>query len=204
MWMYITNPKWIKLDELRKIHWSKNEELKNKILKSKDFKSLEEEWFEVKDWLEKIFSWEEISSWSSYNEVYALQLIINETWVSLPYENDIKVWIETDYIEQFLKKDFEIKEEIIDVLFWNPADFFIKEQDDMPIFGIVELELLKTYQNIFSKLDSITEQKLNQLEEEMDDEESEEKFYAYEHLKWIKENIDFCVKNELDLIVFMY
>ena len=58
MWMYITNPKWIKLDELRKIHWSKNEELKNKILKSKDFKSLEEEWFEVKDWLEKIFSWE--------------------------------------------------------------------------------------------------------------------------------------------------
>jgi len=163
MWMYITNPKWIKLDELRKIHWSKNEELKNKILKSKDFKSLEEEWFEVKDWLEKIFSWEEISSWSSYNEVYALQLIIN-----------------------------------------NPADFFIKEQDDMPIFGIVELELLKKYQNIFSKLDSITEQKLNQLEEEMDDEESEEKFYAYEHLKWIKENIDFCVKNELDLIVFMY
>ena len=148
MWMYITNPKWIK--------------------------------------------------------VYALQLIINETWVSLPYENDIKVWIETDYIEQFLKKDFEIKEEIIDVLFWNPADFFIKEQDDMPIFGIVELELLKKYQNIFSKLDSITEQKLNQLEEEMDDEESEEKFYAYEHLKWIKENIDFCVKNELDLIVFMY
>ena len=116
MWMYITNPKWIKLDGLRKIHWSKNEELKNKILKSKDFKSLEEEWFEVKDWLEKIFSWEEISSWSSYNEVYALQLIINETWVSLPYENDIKVWIETDYIEQFLKKDFEIKEEIIDVL----------------------------------------------------------------------------------------
>ena len=159
MWMYITNPKWIKLDELRKIHWSKNEELKNKILKSKDFKSLEEEWFEG---------------------------------------------IETDYIEQFLKKDFEIKEEIIDVLFWNPADFFIKEQDDMPIFGIVELELLKKYQNIFSKLDSITEQKLNQLEEEMDDEESEEKFYAYEHLKWIKENIDFCVKNKLDLIVFMY
>jgi len=53
----------------------------------------------------------------------------------------------------------------------------------MPIFGIVELELLKKYQNIFSKLDSITEQKLNQLEEEMDDEESKEKFYAYEHLK---------------------
>ena len=93
MWMYITNPKWIKLDELRKIHWSKNEELKNKILKSKDFKSLEEEWFEVKDWLEKIFSWEEISSWSSYNEVYALQLIINETWVSLPYKSLNRNWL---------------------------------------------------------------------------------------------------------------
>lgn len=196
MWIYLNNPIWIKKEEINKIYWSKDKDLKQKV-KSYDFFNEDDE-----EWLERILNWEEINS-NDYEAIYSLQWICNIIWKQLPYQNDIKLWIESEYIEKHLKEDFWIDFFEEWDLFFKEFLNFIPEQDNLPIYWIISLERLKEIQKYFSKI-NIKDKEIKKLQEESEIEEEEEKWYAYEHIKWIKKNIDFCIENDLDLIIFAY
>lgn len=204
MWIYINNPIWLKLNKAKEIFWSKDENLKKKLIETERFKDLQDDSynFRIEKWIEKILNWEKI--WENdYNAVYAFELIAEEIWEELPYRQDIKFWIETDYIDEFLIKDFWINEfENWEMFFGHNTDFFIPKQKDLPFLWIVTLEELKKYNEIFFKV-NIDKEQIERLIDSPDEDE-EEKWYAYEHIKWIKENIEYCVENWLDMVIFAY
>lgn len=203
---YIISQKAIKISDLEKIFWSNDENLKKKIISSIKFQNIEDDGIPIKDWLENILKWLNLKEKTS-DLIYALNLIVDEIWIDLPYKNDINIWYESDFIEKYLKQDFSIEKEISEIFFWNKNNFFINFWKEPPFFWIVDLEDLKELQKIFSKV-NISEKDIINLNEiyysDSEDDLDEEKWYSYEHIKWIKENIDFCVKNKLDLISFCY
>lgn len=203
---YIISQKAIKISDLEKIFWSNDEKLKKKIISSIKFQNIEDDGIPIKDWLENILKWLNLKEKTS-DLIYALNLIVDEIWIDLPYKNDINIWYESDFIEKYLKQDFLIEKEISEIFFWNKNNFFINFWKEPPFFWIVDLEDLKELQKIFSKV-NISEKDIINLNEiyysDSEDDLDEEKWYSYEHIKWIKENIDFCVKNKLDLISFCY
>lgn len=203
---YIISQKAIKISDLEKIFWSNDEKLKKKIISSIKFQNIEDDGIPIKDWLENILKWLNLKEKAS-DLIYALNLIVDEIWIDLPYKNDINIWYESDFIEKYLKQDFSIEKEISEIFFWNKNNFFINFWKEPPFFWIVDLEDLKELQKIFSKV-NISEKEIINLNEiyysDSEDDLDEEKWYSYEHIKWIKENIDFCVKNKLDLISFCY
>ena len=79
---------------------------------------------------------------------------------------------------------------------------FWSKQKDLPFLWIVPLEELKKYNEIFFKV-NIEDDQIERLIDSPDEDE-EEKWYAYEHIKWIKENIEYCVENWLDMVIFAY
>lgn len=203
---YVISQKAIKISDLEKIFWSNDENLKKKIISSIKFQNIEDDGIPIKDWLENILKWLNLKEKAS-DLIYALNLIVDEIWIDLPYKNDINIWYESDFIEKYLKQDFSIEKEISEIFFWNKNNFFINFWKEPPFFWIVDLEDLKELQKIFSKV-NISEKEIINLNEiyysDSEDDLDEEKWYSYEHIKWIKENIDFCVKNKLDLISFCY
>lgn len=203
---YVISQKAIKISDLEKIFWSNDEKLKKKIISSIKFQNIEDDGIPIKDWLENILKWLNLKEKAS-DLIYALNLIVDEIWIDLPYKNDINIWYESDFIEKYLKQDFSIEKEISEIFFWNKNNFFINFWKEPPFFWIVDLEDLKELQKIFSKV-NISEKDIINLNEiyysDSEDDLDEEKWYSYEHIKWIKENIDFCVKNKLDLISFCY
>ena len=70
--------------------------------------------------------------------------------------------------------------------------------DDWPLIGLIKYGQL---QDLRSKLSSlrITNEQIEGLEDDPD-----EKGFAYEHLKGILENVNYCIDNNLDLISFCH
>ena len=134
---------------------------------------------------------------------YAFIGICATLGVELPYTQEIKFWHETELISQVLSEEWNIKTEIDTELF--PADHFhpfsIPEIYDFPMISLLDKEHLQALSDLLSKVHKTPEE----IEDLIDGEtEEEDKGYSYEHIMGLKENIAFCLENELDMVAFCH
>ena len=140
---------------------------------------------------------------SNFAYGYAIICISATLGKNLPYTNEIKFGYETDLIDKYLSEDFGIADFIIDdtLLFEELIPFDIPLIDDWPIIQVCTNKKLKKLQNILNDV-KITDEMLNLLEEDPD--YDDDKFCGYMHIKGLKENIEYCIENNLDMINFCH
>jgi 5,10-methylenetetrahydrofolate reductase len=72
------------------------------------------------------------------------------------------------------------------------------------MIGILNKKKLEKLANILKNI-KITNEEIEKLEEMDDnDDENEDKACAYMHIKGFKENIEYCIKNDLEMIIFCH
>lgn len=116
----------------------------------------------------------------------------------LPSTHEIKLGYETDLINGYMASDFGIKAVIEEVLINERNEWGLPVVQDWPLSGLLDRNQLTKLQSLFAPIE-ITDEKLEQLQEEDD-----EKEMAYDSIRQTKENIDYCIYNNLDLISFCH
>ena len=117
----------------------------------------------------------------------------------LPFTQEMKFWYETDLINQTLSEDYDIEVEIDTELF--PEDHFhpfpLPEIEDFPMISLIDQDRLKHLDSLLENVHKTKEEIEAMIEED-------EKGFAYEHIMGLKENIAFCLNNQLDMIAFCH
>ena len=194
----------VKTPEIKAVFGSKDEALLQKVKANDTFKN----YADGDDDNETIKALTDIIMGNQYNQEgyiygYAFIGICATLGVELPYNQEIKFWYETELISRILLEDWNIKTEIDTELF--PADHFhpfpIPEIVDLPMISLLDKEHLQALSDLLSKVHKTPEE----IEDLIDGEtEEEDKGYSYEHITGLKENIAFCLENELDMVVFCH
>ena len=192
----------VKTPEIKAVFGSKDEALLQKVKANDVFQNYADE----DDDNETIKALTDIIMGNQYDEEgyiygYAFIGICATLGVELPYNQEIKFWYETELISRILLEDWNIKTEIDTELF--PADHFhpfsIPEIDDFPMISLLDKEHLQALSDLLSKVHK-TESEI----EAMLDGDDGEKGFAYEAIMGLKENIAFCLDNELDMVIFCH
>ena len=195
----------VKTPEIKAVFGSKDEALLQKVKANDTFKNYTDE----DDDNETSKALTDIIMGNQYDEEgyiygYAFIGICAALGVELPYNQEIKFWYETELISRVLLEDWNIKTEIDTELF--PADHFhpfsIPEIDDFPMISLLDKEHLQALSDLLSKVHKTPEEIDDLIDDET--EEEEDKGYSYEHIMGLKENIAFCLENELDMVVFCH
>ena len=195
----------VKTPEIKAVFGSKDEALLQKVKANDTFKNYADE----DDDNETSKALTDIIMGNQYDEEgyiygYAFIGICAALGVELPYNQEIKFWYETELISRVLLEDWNIKTEIDTELF--PADHFhpfsIPEIDDFPMISLLDKERLQALSDLLSKVHKTPEEIEDLIDGET--EEEEDKGYSYEHIMGLKENIAFCLENELDMVVFCH
>ena len=195
----------VKTPEIKAVFGSKDEALLQKVKANDTFKNYTDE----DDDNETSKALTDIIMGNQYDEEgyiygYAFIGICAALGVELPYNQEIKFWYETELISRVLLEDWNIKTEIDTELF--PADHFhpfsIPEIDDFPMISLLDKERLQALSDLLSKVHKTPEEIDDLIDGETDEEE--DKGYSYEHIMGLKENIAFCLENELDMVVFCH
>ncbi len=192
----------IKENEILNVFDSKNEEIINKVKQNDYFENYsdQDDEFTTGNALEDVVNGNKFNEKQCHTYGYALISICASLGFELPYGQEIKLGIETDYINQFLATDFKIKDFCIEEFLFSDErlnPFPILDINEFPMLSVVKLEDLKKLKSKLSTI-KISDKEINELQES-DEEDDEEKGYSYEHIKGFIENINFCIKNELDL-----
>ena len=195
----------VKTPEIKAVFGSKDEALLQKVKANDTFKNYTDE----DDDNETSKALTDIIMGNQYDEEgyiygYAFIGICAALGVELPYNQEIKFWYETELISRVLLEDWNIKTEIDTELF--PADHFhpfsIPEIDDFPMISLLDKERLQALSDLLSKVHKTPEEIEDLIDGET--EEEEDKGYSYEHIMGLKENIAFCLENELDMVIFCH
>jgi len=117
----------------------------------------------------------------------------------LPFTEELKFWYETELINQALMEDYNIEVEIENELFGPSHSFPLPLIEDFPMISLIDQDWLKHLTSLFERVHKTKEEI-----ETMIDEDDEEKGFAYEHIMGLKENIAFCLNNQLDMIAFCH
>ena len=117
----------------------------------------------------------------------------------LPFTEELKFWYETELINQALMEDYNIEVEIENELFGPSHSFPLPLIEDFPMISLIDQDWLKHLTSLFERVHKTKEEI-----ETMIDEDDEEKGFAYEHIMGLKENIAFCLSNQLDMIAFCH
>ena len=131
---------------------------------------------------------------------YALIGLCATLGTTPPYNQEIKLGYDTDLINSVLEDDFELNNFNIEDTFFpeKKHPFPIPKIADFPIIGLIKYSDLANISKKLSAL-NITQENIDELQDDPDERE-----FAYEHLKGILENVNFCLKNNLDLISFCH
>ena len=120
---------------------------------------------------------------------------------TLPQTQEIKLGYETDLINQVIAEDYGIEIDIETELF--PADyadpFPLPLIADFPMIDLLDKKRLEHLASLLAKVHK-TESEI----EAMLDGDDGEKGFAYEAIMGLKENIAFCLENELDMVIFCH
>ena len=134
-----------------------------------------------------------------YTYGYAFIGICATLGKELPFTQEMKFWYETDLINQTLSEDYDIEIEIDTELF--PEDHFhpfpLPEIEDFPMISLIDQDRLKHLDSLLENVHKTKEEIEAMIEED-------EKGFAYEHIMGLKENIAFCLNNQLDMIAFCH
>ena len=195
----------VKTPEIKAVFGSKDEALLQKVKTNNTFKN----YADGDDDNETIKALTDIIMGNQYNQEgyiygYAFIGICATLGIELPYNQEIKFWYETELISRILLEDWNIKTEIDTELF--PADHFhpfsIPEIDDFPMISLLDKEHLQALSDLLSKVHKTPEEIEDLIDGET--EEEEDKGYSYEHIMGLKENIAYCLENELDMVIFCH
>lgn len=185
----------VKIEKIKSIIGSKNQNL---------FEEIKEK-YSIEDTLDlalkQIINGENIDEEAGSSYRYALIYLCRFVGAKLPYNREIKFGYETDLINEFLHNDFNLRhfELEIELLARNTNIFNLPPVLDWPLMGLLTKNQLAKLKNQFIDI-LISDEKIEELQSGDDYEQGE----AYEHIKGIIQNIDFCLKNELDLISFCH
>ncbi|MDR2967856.1 MAG: hypothetical protein LBU74_07925 [Methanobacteriaceae archaeon] len=197
----------IDTDKIKSIFGSNNENIFESIKKTDTFEH-------YKDFLPKGFktsperALEDIIRNRQYDENsgfaygYAIICISVALGEKLPYTQEIKLGYETDLIDKYLDENFAVADFTLDdILFEEIHPFNIPLIDDWPIIGICYKRRLKELQDILKDVKISEEYEVNPLDMNAEYDDSE---FMYMHIKGLKENIDYCIENNLDMINFCH
>ncbi len=198
----------IKADEIEKVFGSKNQEVLIKVEHNNVFEGYSDfqpDTFKTSPVkaLRDIIDGNAFDIKSNYAYGYALIGICATLGCGLPYNQEIKLGYDTDLINNVLSEDFGVTDLLIEEEMFsiNSNPFNMPKIDDWPLIGLLTPEKLVKFK---TKLSNV--QITNEFIENISDanEEGEDRILAYEHLKGILENVDFCIKNKLDMISFCH
>ena len=191
----------VNTSELQATFASKDETLLAEVQKNEIFQNYaeEDENNETTKALTDIIMGNPFDKKRGYTYGYAFIGICATLGKELPFTQEMKFWYETDLINQTLSEDYDIEVEIDTELF--PEDHFhpfpLPEIEDFPMISLIDQDRLK-------HLDSLLEN-VHKTKEEIEAMiEDDEKGFAYEHIMGLKENIAFCLNNQLDMIAFCH
>ena len=192
----------VKTPEIKAVFGSKDEALLQKVKANDIFQNYTEE----DDNEETIKALTDIIMGNQYNQEgyiygYAFIGICATLGETLPKTQEIKLGYITDLINQTVAEDYDIEIDIEAELF--PADyadpFPLPLIADFPMIDLLDKKRLEHIASLFAKVHK-TENEI----EAMLDGDDDEKGFAYEAIMGLKENIDFCLKNDLDMVVFCH
>lgn len=137
---------------------------------------------------------------SNYAYGYAVIGICATLGEELPYGQEIKLGYETDLINKVLTEDFGVHDFNIEgtLLPDNSNPFAIPPIDDWPLIGLVRHEQLGDLKRGLESL-NITDEMIEEMEDD-----PEEKGFMYEHIQGIRQNVNYCYENGLDIVSFCH
>ena len=191
----------VNTSELQATFASKDETLLAEVQKNEIFQNYaeEDENNETTKALTDIIMGNPFDKKRGYTYGYAFIGICATLGKELPFTQEMKFWYETDLINQTLSEDYDIEVEIDTELF--PEDHFhpfpLPEIEDFPMISLIDQDRLK---HLDSRIENVhkTKEEIEAMIEE------DEKGFAYEHIMGLKENIAFCLNNQLDMIAFCH
>lgn len=135
---------------------------------------------------------------------YALIELCFQLGQQVPYTQEIKLGFETNWINRVLDDEFDVSAPIEVLLLPYPDNhgFDIPVMEELPIIGKLNQTWLQKLQGVFSGI-SIDPAQISTLQHS-DNQEQSERGHAYAHIKGIIDNINFCVANDLDLMVYCH
>ncbi|MFV0331833.1 MAG: hypothetical protein ACK5KL_18750 [Dysgonomonas sp.] len=185
---------------------SKDQSLFDKILESEVFDTYASQDFDgcitTKEALQNIILGEPYKDNNAHVYGYAFISICAYLGKSVPAGQEIKLGYETDLINKYLSTDFGVETEIENILFEDTPALGLPKIEDWPLSGIMRRQELTALQTRLSPIE-ITDEQIEDLWDG-EEEEDEDKACAYEHIKGIKENIAFCLENNLSFISFCH
>lgn len=188
----------IKTPEIKAVFGSKNEAFLQKVKANDIFQNYAKQNQETTQALIDIIMGNPYSL-EGYHYGYAFIGICATLGAELPYKQEIKLGYETELINQAIAEDYGIEIDIEAELF--PADyadpFPLPIIADFPLIDLLDKKRLERLASLLAKVHK-TENEIDALIEE------DEKGFAYEHIMGLKENITFCLKNDLDMVVFCH
>jgi len=191
----------VNTSELQATFASKDETLLAEVQKNEIFQNYaeEDENNETTKALTDIIMGRPFDEKKGYTYGYAFIGICATLGKELPFTQEMKFWYETDLINQTLSEDYDIEVEIDTELF--PEDHFhpfpLPEIEDFPMISLIDQDRLKHLASLLEKVHKTKEEIEAMIEED-------EKGFAYEHIMGLKENITFCLNNQLDMIAFCH
>ena len=191
----------VNTSELQATFASKDETLLAEVQKNEIFQNYaeEDENNETTKALTDIIMGRPFDEKKGYAYGYAFIGICATLGKELPFTQEMKFWYETDLINQTLSEDYDIEVEIDTELF--PEDHFhpfpLPEIEDFPMISLIDQDRLKHLASLLEKVHKTKEEIEAMIEED-------EKGFAYEHIMGLKENITFCLNNQLDMIAFCH
>ena len=193
----------VNTSELQATFASKDETLLAEVQKNEIFQNYaeEDEDNETTKALTDIIMGRPFDEKKGYTYGYAFIGICATLGKELPFTQEMKFWYETDLINQTVAEDYDIEIDIEAELF--PADyadpFPLPLIADFPMIDLLDKKRLEHIASLFAKVHK-TENEI----ETMIEGDDQEKGFAYESIMGLKENIDFCLKNGLDMVVFCH
>ena len=191
----------VNTSELQATFASKDETLLAEVQKNEIFQNYaeEDENNETTKALTDIIMGNPFDKKRGYTYGYAFIGVCATLGKELPFTQEMKFWYETDLINQTLSEDYDIEVEIDTELF--PEDHFhpfpLPEIEDFPMISLIDQDRLKHLDSLLENVHKTKEEIEAMIEED-------EKGFAYEHIMGLKENIAFCLNNQLDMIAFCH
>ena len=192
----------VKTPEIKAVFGSKDEALLEKVKANDVFQNYAEQNQETSQALIDIIKGNPYTL-EGYHYGYAFIGICATLGETLPKTQEIKLGYITEVINETVAEDYDIEIDIETELF--PADyadpFPLPLIADFPMIDLLDKKRLEHLASLFAKVHK-TEKEIETMID--GDEGDEEKGFAYEAIMGLKENIDFCLKNDLDMVVFCH
>ena len=190
----------VKTPEIKAVFGSKDEALLQKVKANDVFQNYAEQNQETSQALIDIIMGNPYSL-EDYHYGYAFIGICATLGETLPQTQEIKLGYETDLINQVIAEDYGIEIDIETELF--PVDyadpFPLPLIADFPMIDLLDKKRLEHLASLLAKVHK-TESEI----EAMLDGDDGEKGFTYEAIMGLKENIAFCLENELDMVIFCH